>query len=106
MREAGSATSGAAADATAAVREAFAILAAVPDPYERALAVGVVLEQMPDLQTELRGIRQEAVVQMRETRTIQDIAAALGLSQPRVSQIAKGVSRTVKRTGSAAKEDA
>ncbi|MGW2837021.1 sigma factor-like helix-turn-helix DNA-binding protein [Streptomyces sp. NPDC001493] len=83
-------------DGTAAIRAAIARLAEIADPMERARAVGAVLDSLPALQSELRAVRQDAVVTLRETRSLAEVADALGISQPRVSQIAKGVSRTKK----------
>ncbi|MFJ6566211.1 RNA polymerase subunit sigma-70 [Streptomyces sp. NPDC091292] len=84
-------------DATTAIRAVIATLAAIPDPTDRARATGTVLDAVPDLQAELRAVRQEAVTTMRETMSLAETAAALGVSQPRVSQITKGVSRTTKK---------
>ncbi|MGW3492043.1 sigma factor-like helix-turn-helix DNA-binding protein [Streptomyces sp. NPDC001054] len=83
-------------DATAAIREIIAQLGTIPDPVDRARAVSAVLDAVPDLQRELRTVRQEAVTAIRETRTLAETADLLGISQPRVSQITKGVSRATK----------
>lgn len=83
-------------DATAAIREIIAQLAAIPDPVDRARAVSAVLDAVPDLQRELRTVRQEAVTTIRETRTLAETADLLDVSEPRVSQITKGVSRSAK----------
>ncbi|MCM2386941.1 RNA polymerase subunit sigma-70 [Streptomyces albipurpureus] len=84
-------------DATTAIRNVFAQLGSIPDPVDRARAVGVVLDDIPTLQAELRALRQDAVLAMRETRSLAETAAALGISLPRVSQIVKGISRTSKK---------
>ncbi|MCT9934172.1 hypothetical protein N5079_28615 [Planotetraspora sp. A-T 1434] len=81
----------------AAIRDVIATLAAIPDPVARARAVSDVLDAMPDIQAELRAVRQDAVLTMRQTLSLADTAEKLGISQPRVSQIAKGVSRSSKR---------
>ncbi|MFJ4434617.1 RNA polymerase subunit sigma-70 [Streptomyces sp. NPDC088923] len=83
-------------DATAAIREIIAQLAAIPDPVDRARAVSAVLDAVPALQRELRTVRQEAVNVIRETRTLAETADLLDISQPRVSQITKGISRATK----------
>ncbi|EDY46134.1 sigma factor-like helix-turn-helix DNA-binding protein [Streptomyces sp. SPB074] len=83
-------------DATTAIREIIAQLATIPDLVDRARAVSAVLDAVPDLQRELRTMRQDAVVAIRETRTLAETADLLGISQPRVSQITKGVSRSTK----------
>ncbi|MEU1309477.1 RNA polymerase subunit sigma-70 [Streptomyces cinnamoneus] len=78
-------------------RSTIEALAATPDPIGQARAVGAALDAVPDLQKELRGMRQAAVLELRKTMSVAEVAEALGISVPRVSQIAKGVSRTVKR---------
>ncbi|MET9609369.1 RNA polymerase subunit sigma-70 [Streptomyces sp. NPDC006512] len=80
-----------------AIRSVIADLAAVPDPAERARAIGTVLDAVPALQAELRATRQAAVVELRATQSLAEVAKALGISGPRVSQIASGVSRTSKK---------
>lgn len=79
-------------------RDAIAALDAIADPTDRALAAAAVLDAVPDLQAEIRAVRQRAVATMRETQSVAEVAAALAISVPRVSQIVKGVSRTAKRT--------
>ncbi|MDT9692501.1 RNA polymerase subunit sigma-70 [Streptomyces sp. P9(2023)] len=83
--------------AVGAIRAVIAELAANPDPTGRARAVGAVLDAVPQLQSELRSVRQAAVVEMRSTQSLAEVAAELGISVPRVSQIASGVSRTTKK---------
>lgn len=82
--------------AVTAIRETIAQLAATPDPIDRAKALGAVLDAIPDLQAELRGERQKAVIEIRESKSIADTAELLGVTQSRISQIAKGISRTKK----------
>ncbi|MFF2314059.1 RNA polymerase subunit sigma-70 [Streptomyces albidoflavus] len=82
--------------AVTAIRETIAQLAATPDPVDRAKALGAVLDAIPDLQAELRGERQKAVIEIRESKSIADTAELLGVTQSRISQIAKGISRTKK----------
>jgi predicted XRE-type DNA-binding protein len=77
-------------------RETITQLSDIADPTERARAVGAALDAVPDLQSELRGVRQGAVLVMRETMSVAEVAEALGISVPRVSQITKGISRTAK----------
>ncbi len=79
------------------IRRVITAVSAITDPVDRARAVGAVLDAVPDLQAELRRVRQEAVLALRETRTTTEIGRILGLSQPRVSQIAQGISRSAKR---------
>ncbi|MEW1817733.1 RNA polymerase subunit sigma-70 [Streptomyces diastaticus] len=85
-----------ASPAVTAIREIIAQLAATPDPVDRAKALGAALDAIPELQSELRAERQKAVVEIRETRTIAETADLLDVSQGRISQIAKGISRTKK----------
>ncbi|WP_405980375.1 RNA polymerase subunit sigma-70 [Streptomyces sp. NBC_00158] len=80
-----------------ALRAVIADLAAVPDPVERARALAAVLDAVPGFQAELRAARQAAVIELRATRSLAEVAAALGISVPRVSQIASGVSRSAKK---------
>ncbi|MEU6879337.1 RNA polymerase subunit sigma-70 [Streptomyces sp. NPDC046712] len=80
-----------------AIRGVIAELAAMPDATDRARAVASVLDSVPRLQAELRAVRQAAVVEMRTTQSLAEVAAALGISLPRVSQIASGISRTAKK---------
>ncbi|MEV6683467.1 sigma factor-like helix-turn-helix DNA-binding protein [Streptomyces erythrochromogenes] len=86
-----------ASPAVDAIRSVIADLAAVTDPADRARAVGVVLDAVPDLQAELRAARQAAVIELRATRTLAEVADILGISVPRVSQIASGVSRSSRK---------
>ena len=78
-------------------RETITNLAAIPDPADRAQAIAAALAAIPDLQAALRSARQDAVLEMRQTKSVAEVAEKLGISVPRVSQIAKGISRTVKR---------
>ncbi|MCX5380388.1 RNA polymerase subunit sigma-70 [Streptomyces sp. NBC_00091] len=80
-----------------AIRSVIADLAAIPDPVDRARAVGTVLDAVPALQAELRAARQAAVVELRATQSLAEVANTLGISVPRVSQIASGVSRTSRK---------
>jgi gamma-glutamyl phosphate reductase len=80
-----------------AIRAAITDLAAIPDATTRARALGAVLDAVPDIQAEIRTARQDAVIEMRTTQTLAQVADALDLSIPRVSQIASGVSRTSKK---------
>jgi DNA-directed RNA polymerase specialized sigma subunit len=77
-------------------RETITQLAAITDPAERARTISAALDAVPALQAELRSVRQAAVLAMRETMTGAQVAEALGISVPRVSQITKGISRTAK----------
>ncbi|MCX5589221.1 RNA polymerase subunit sigma-70 [Streptomyces erythrochromogenes] len=86
-----------ASPAVDAIRSVIADLAAIPDPADRARAVGTVLDAVPDLQAGLRAARQAAVIELRATQTLAEVADILGISVPRVSQIASGVSRSSRK---------
>jgi DNA-directed RNA polymerase specialized sigma24 family protein len=70
----------------------------IPDPTERAVAIGVMLGQVSDLQHQLRQARQDAVLQMRtDGMSHADVAAALGVTRSRAQQIAEGKTTTSAR---------
>ncbi|MEU0992298.1 RNA polymerase subunit sigma-70 [Streptomyces sp. NPDC005953] len=83
-------------DPTTAIRTAIQQLADITDPTTRALALGTLLDAWPDLHSEVRQARQEAVAEMRETMTVTAIGEALGIGQPRASQILRGVTKNKK----------
>lgn len=62
----------------------------ISDPVERALAVTGLLDAVHERRFELRAARESAVLELRETRKLREVAELLGLSIPRVDQIAKG----------------
>lgn len=68
-------------------------LRAITDPEDRARAAFTALDRVPDFQAALRGIRQDAFKELRETMTQDEIGSRLGMSAPRVSQILRGVSK-------------
>ncbi|MFF9979033.1 RNA polymerase subunit sigma-70 [Streptomyces erythrochromogenes] len=86
-----------ASPAVDAIRSVIADLAAIPDPADRARAVGIDLDAVPEPQAELRAARQVAVIELRATRTLAEVADILGISVPRVSRIASGVSRNSRK---------
>jgi serine kinase of HPr protein (carbohydrate metabolism regulator) len=63
---------------------------AISDPAERALAVTGLLDAVHERRFELRAARESAVLELRETRKLREVAELLSLSIPRVDQIAKG----------------
>ncbi|MER6350636.1 sigma-70 family RNA polymerase sigma factor [Streptomyces sp. NPDC001634] len=66
-------------------------LAEQGDPTQRAKAVGVALQAIPELQHWLREIRQGAVKEMRdEGMSHAEVGKELGLSRARAQQIAEG----------------
>jgi DNA-directed RNA polymerase specialized sigma24 family protein len=67
-------------------------LGAIPDPVERAKAIGAALKALPDVNAELRAARQAVVLELRTKQHMSygRIAELLGLSRGRVQQIAEG----------------
>lgn len=76
------------------VFDAIAALEGITDPKERALAVGEVLDKMPDQSKRLRELRQQAVRELlaREGASYRKVATELGLHFTRVRDIAEGYS--------------
>ena len=65
---------------------------AIEDPAEQAREAGRVLNDLPKWQTELREIRQAAVLKMRaKGMSHQEIADELGISRNRAANIAAGL---------------
>ncbi len=63
----------------------------IADPVERAKAVGKALAALPDVAAELRAMRQEDVLRLREQGwSFGKIGEALGIHRNRVQQIADG----------------
>ncbi len=77
-------------------RAVLGTLREIPDPLERARSLGAVLDAWPGLHAEVRAARQDTVAELRRTMKLTEVAAALGMTQSRVSQIAHGVTRTSK----------
>ncbi|NEE01212.1 helix-turn-helix domain-containing protein [Phytoactinopolyspora halotolerans] len=64
---------------------------AIEDPADRAAAIGEILVEMPRAANELRLMRQQAVLELREAGwSYAQIASKLGLHRNRVQQIAQG----------------
>lgn len=70
----------------AAIRQAIAI----DDPAERARAITGILDSVHEHRLDLKEARQSAVLALRETRKLREVAELLGVSIGRVDQIAKG----------------
>lgn len=65
---------------------------AIEDPGERAREIGLVLNQLPQVQAELRKMRQAAVLQLRERGlSHQEIADIIGVTRNRAANIAAGL---------------
>lgn len=63
----------------------------IGDPAERAVAIGKVLVALPEVTTELRQMRQAAVLEMRaKGMSFGQIGETLGIHRNRVQQIADG----------------
>lgn len=73
-----------------AVREAVEQVLRIPDRLERAAALGKLLDEWPDLHSDLREARKAIVKQMRaEKMTYRQIGDELGMHFTRVRQIEK-----------------
>ncbi|MEU8316626.1 MULTISPECIES: hypothetical protein [Actinomycetes] len=83
-------------DPTTAIRAAITEAAATPDPTTRARAFTDLLKAWPDLHAAARQARQDAVTEMHETMTVTAIGEALGIGQPRASQILRGITKNKK----------
>lgn len=71
--------------------EALKHLADTDDPTERAKQAGVALNAVPELQSWLRQVRQEAVLEMRAGGLSHaEVGKQLGVSRARAQQIAEG----------------
>lgn len=64
---------------------------AIPDPAQRAVEIGKVLNKIPDITAELRALRQAAVVELRDQGwSLARIGDALGIHRNRAQQILQG----------------
>ncbi|MEV6836792.1 hypothetical protein AB0N17_20170 [Streptomyces sp. NPDC051133] len=72
--------------------EAAAELALDPElsPVERAAMITALLKAVDDRQKELTETRRTDVRELRKTMTLAKVGESIGLSVPRVDQIAKG----------------
>lgn len=79
---------------TSAVTEALAAIGAIADPVAREKAArefqDVLTEAIAEPMTQAKGIRQNAVLELRRDLTLAKVAEKIGLSVPRVDQLAKG----------------
>ncbi|WP_333745882.1 RNA polymerase subunit sigma-70 [Streptomyces sp. IBSBF 2950] len=77
-----------------AVSEALAAIGAIPDPVAREKAArdlqDALTEAIAAPLTQAKGVRRNAVLELRQTLTLAKVAERLGLSTGRVDQIAKG----------------
>jgi DNA-directed RNA polymerase specialized sigma24 family protein len=73
------------------IQKVGSAFAGIPDPTNRAKAIGAMLDAMPQLQAGLRELRQNAVKELRAGGMSHgEVAAALGISRSRAQQIAEG----------------
>lgn len=64
---------------------------AIPDPAERAIEIGKVLNSLPDIAAELRADRQHALQELRDDGwSYGRIGERIGLHRNRVQQIVEG----------------
>ncbi|WP_405867978.1 hypothetical protein OG407_49255 [Streptomyces sp. NBC_01515] len=79
---------------TAAVTEAFEAIAAINDPVARERAARDLQDALTvaiaEPLTQAKAVRQGAVLELRQNLTLAKVAAKIGLSVPRVDQLAKG----------------
>lgn len=82
-------------EASREVQRVIEGLESIGDAGERALAAGELLKNWPDLHRQVREIRQQAVIVLRQQgMSHADIAALLKVTKSRAAQIAEG-----RRTG-------
>lgn len=75
--------------------EALFALLKIPDPTDRARALGDALHHLPEVQAQLRQARQDAVLEMRAAgMSHADVADKLGITRSRAQQIAEGKTKT------------
>ncbi|MGW6984737.1 hypothetical protein ACWGE1_35675 [Streptomyces sp. NPDC054932] len=68
-----------------------ACLAGVEDPVARERAARLFTDQLlPDVAREVKNLRIGAVGELRQGRTLKEVAGLTGLSVPRVDQLLKG----------------
>lgn len=66
-------------------------LESIDDAGERAIAAGALLKNWPDLHRQVREVRQQAVIVLRQQgMSHADIAKLLGVTKSRAAQIAEG----------------
>jgi DNA-directed RNA polymerase specialized sigma subunit len=70
----------------AAIKQAIAL----DDPAERARAITGILDSIHEHRLDLKAARESAVLALRKTLTLREVAELLGVSIGRVDQIAKG----------------
>jgi hypothetical protein len=77
---------------------ALTALREIADPEEQARAATAALAAVPEFHAALRAVRQESFQRLNQELTGDQMAARLGLSAPRVSQILRGVTKNKRPT--------
>jgi DNA-directed RNA polymerase specialized sigma24 family protein len=75
------------------LRAAVACLEEIPDPVEREHAARALVDELlPETLQQAKAVRRAVVVELRQGRglTLKQTGELLGLSVPRVDQLAKG----------------
>ncbi|MCX4231780.1 hypothetical protein [Streptomyces ortus] len=79
---------------TSAVTEALAAITAIADPVAREKAArdlqDALTKAIAEPMTQAKAVRQQAVLELRQTLTLAKVSEKTGLSVPRVDQLAKG----------------
>lgn len=63
---------------------------AAQDEVERARVITGILGAVKDANADLKAARQADVLKLRETLTLREVGEKIGMSTPRVDQVAKG----------------
>lgn len=64
-------------------------LRAIPDPVQRVTAAHAALDEVAAERAAVAGVIRETVREMRETMSLAQVAAALGVTRSRVQQLEK-----------------
>ncbi|MGP3973582.1 hypothetical protein ACTWQF_05975 [Streptomyces sp. 8N114] len=73
------------------IEAALACLDSIPDPVDREVTARALADDLlPEAARRVKSVRGEAVVELRENMKLREVAQLLGLSVPRVDQLAKG----------------
>ncbi|GAA1014545.1 hypothetical protein Q7689_10280 [Nocardiopsis tropica] len=65
-------------------------LRAITDPVERSKAATALIDALNDAQKAVKGVRAEAVAELRPGRSMREVGEMIGVSTARVDQILKG----------------
>ena len=64
-------------------------LRAIPDPVQRVAAAHAALDEVAAQRAAIAGVIRETVREMRQTMSLAQVAAALGVTRSRVQQLEK-----------------